>query len=124
MGWLDPFSARDQQIAELEWRLQIQERRNAILSNRMKWMEIQMAKNQDALSALDSELDALEAYIKSDDETDAAEVNARAERIRNMLVSAQGSGEVEPEKAAEVEEKLTELGSEVDGQGSDASASE
>lgn len=124
MGWLDPFSARDQQIAELEWRLQIQERRNAILSNRMKWMEIQMAKNQDALSALDSELDALEAYIKSDDETDAAEVNARAERIRNMLVSAQGSGEVEPEKAAEVEEKLTELGSEVQGQGSDASASE
>lgn len=83
-----------------------------------------MAKNQDALSALDSELDALEAYIKSDDETDAAEVNARAERIRNMLVSAQGSGEVEPEKAAEVEEKLTELGSEVQGQGSDASASE
>lgn len=124
MGWLDPFSARDQQIAELEWRLQIQERRNAILSNRMKWMEIQMAKNQDALAALDSELDALEAYIKSDDETDAAEVNARAERIRNMLVSAQGSGEVEPEKAAEVEEKLTELGSEVHGQGSDASASE
>lgn len=124
MGWLDPFSARDQQIAELEWRLQIQERRNAILSNRMKWMEIQMAKNQDALSALDSELDALEAYIKSDDETDAAEVNARAERIRNMLVSAQGSGEVEPEKAAEVEEKLTELGGEVQGQGSDASASE
>lgn len=124
MGWLDPFSARDQQIAELEWRLQIQERRNAILSNRMKWMEIQMAKNHDALAALDSELDALEAYIKSDDETDAAEVNARAERIRNMLVSAQGSGEVEPEKAAEVEEKLTELGSEVQGQGSDASASE
>jgi hypothetical protein len=124
MGWLDPFSARDQQVAELEWRLQIQERRNAILSNRMKWMEIQMAKNQDALAALDSELDALEAYIKSDDETDAAEVNARAERIRNLLVSAQGSGEVEPEKAAEVEEKLTELGSEVQGQGSDASASE
>jgi hypothetical protein len=49
-----------------------------------------MAKNDDALAELDAQLDELEAYVLSDDETDAAEVQQRTERLRGLLAQVKG----------------------------------
>lgn len=96
-------------LAHLERRLervQMVQRSQAL---RMKRMEIEMAKDRDALAELDSELDALEAYVKNDEENDAAEIDARVNRVRAILASAQGQGQADENKAAEVEDKLNEL---------------
>lgn len=85
------------------------EHNQMVLSNRVARMEYDMAKDRDALAQLDAELEALEAYVKSDEDNDAAEIEARTNRIRTMLAGAQGSGEVDGDKVDEVENKLNEL---------------
>lgn len=47
-----------------------------------------MSKNSDALAELDAQIDELEAYVLSDDETDAAEVQTRVARLRSVLAVA------------------------------------
>lgn len=71
-----------------------------------------MAKDKDALKDLDAQLDALEAYVRSDEETDAAEVTARADRVRQLLASVQGQPEVAPEDVAEREQRLADVSDE------------
>lgn len=49
-----------------------------------------MAKNKQALAELDAQIDELEAYVLSDDETDAAEVQSRVQRLKDVLAQAKG----------------------------------
>lgn len=49
-----------------------------------------MAKNKQALAELDAQIDELEAYVLSDDETDAAEVQNRVARLKSVLAQAKG----------------------------------
>jgi hypothetical protein len=51
-------------------------------------MEILMSKSSEALANLDTQIDDLVAYVNSDDATDAAEVQARADRIKAALAAA------------------------------------
>lgn len=89
-------------IVNLEFRLERLER---------KW-EREMAKDRDALKELDAQLDALEAYVRSDEETDAAEVNLRADRVRQLLASVHGAEEVPVEDVAEREQRLADVADE------------
>jgi hypothetical protein len=82
------------------------------LERRITRMEIRMGKQKDSLAKLDAELDSLAEYIRSDDETDSAEVDSRTERIRQMLAAAQGSGQADDTKVADVESQLSDLGTE------------
>jgi uncharacterized protein YlxW (UPF0749 family) len=59
-------------------------------------LENLMSQFTDALADLDAQVDDLVAYVNSDDTTDAAEVEARAQRIKDALASAR-SGAVTPE---------------------------
>ena len=49
-----------------------------------------MAKNKQALAELDAQIDELEAYVLSDDETDAAEVQSRVARLKSVRAQATG----------------------------------
>lgn len=55
-----------------------------------------VSKNSEALADLDAQLDELEAYVLSDDENDAAEVQTRVARIKSLLASAQAPAEEPP----------------------------
>lgn len=94
---LSPW-ALDERLSELEYRIDR--------------MEIRMGKQKDSLAKLDAELDSLAEYIRSDEDTDAAEVDSRTERIRQMLAAAQGSGQADDTKVADVESQLSDLGTE------------
>jgi hypothetical protein len=73
-----------------------------------RWFRI-MAKNKDALAALDAEIEKLREYVRSDDETDAAEVDKRTADIRQLLAEAQGGGEVPTDETAQRESDLAEV---------------
>lgn len=73
---------------------------------RIRRLEMKVAKDKEALARLDEQIEALRAYVQSDETTDAAEVDRRTESIRQVLAEAQGSGEVAPEEAGEVENQL------------------
>lgn len=68
-----------------------------------------MAQDRDALAELDAELDALEAYVASDEQNDAAEIEQRTNRVRTLLAAAQGQGQADESKAADVEQQLGNL---------------
>jgi len=92
--------------AEVRYRLDSLERQVATLEGWRKW---KMAKDKEALARLDEQIAALRDYIHSDEETDAAEVDRRAEELRQLLVEAQGSGELPAEEAAPKEEEVAAL---------------
>lgn len=83
--------------------------RMEILERKIHRLEIRMAKDREALARLDEQIEALRAYVQSDEETDAAEVDRRTESLRQLLAEAQGSGQVTPEEAGEVESQLGEV---------------
>lgn len=58
-----------------------------------------MAKNKQALAELDAQIDELEAYVLSDDETDAAEVQNRVARLKSVLSQAKGEAPAGGEQA-------------------------
>lgn len=65
-------------------------------------MEDRMSKNSDALAELDAQIDELEAYVLSDDETDAAEVQQRVARLKSVLAAAKASAEEPSAEGGEV----------------------
>lgn len=78
-------------------------------STRLDRLENRMSAQSDAFAELDAQLDAVESYVRGDDAADAAQVVARAGRIRDLLAAvnpenpapAPGDpGAVEPDPAA------------------------
>lgn len=65
------------------------------LSHWMTIVRMTMSKNSEALAALDAQIDELAAYVLSDDETDAAEVNSRVDRLKDVLSQVKGEAPVE-----------------------------
>jgi septal ring factor EnvC (AmiA/AmiB activator) len=54
-------------------------------------MEVLMSQSSEALAHLDAQIDDLVDYVNSDDATDAAEVQARADRIKAALADARAA---------------------------------
>lgn len=63
-----------------------------------KRTESLMSASSDAYARLDEQIEALRAYVVSDDETDAAEVDRRADEIKGLL--AEVRTDAEPEQPA------------------------
>jgi hypothetical protein len=62
------------------------------IPNRLTTLENRMAAFDAALADLDTQIDDLVAYVNSDDATDAAEVQSRADRIKAALAAARDGG--------------------------------
>lgn len=77
------------------WRLAREN--NSILQR----LEIVMSQFTAALADLDAQVDDLVAYVNSSDTTDAAEVEARAQRIKDALASARSAPTPEPTPSPE-----------------------
>lgn len=90
----------------LERRLAALEGDLSALNTRVRRLEMKVAKDKEALARLDEQIEALRAYVQSDETTDAAEVDRRTESLRQLLAEAQGSGAVTPEEAAEAESNV------------------
>lgn len=88
MGFLDYFGHR-----ELD---RYQDHLNRAILRRLTNLEHRMALNDEALRDLDEQLDALEEYVLSDDETDAAEVQERVSRLKALLAAVQPAPEEPP----------------------------
>lgn len=80
-----------------------------------EWRKWKMAKDREALARLDEQIAALREYVRSDEETDAAEVDRRAGELRQLLVEAQGSGDLPAEDAASKEEEVAAVVDEAKG---------
>lgn len=66
------------------------------IHTRTSTLEELMSKSSEALAALDAQIDDLVAYVNSDDTTDAAEVQARADRIKTALADARATPDPAP----------------------------
>jgi chromosome segregation ATPase len=99
----------DYLLRQLDHRLTKTESDVSALRNRIRRLEWKMAKDKEALARLDEQIEALRNYVMSDEETDAAEVDRRTESLRQLLAEAQGSGQVTPEEAGEVENQLGQV---------------
>jgi len=55
-------------------------------------LEDEVAKDKDALAELDKAIEAVEAYVASDEETDAAAINERVARLKAVLAPLPGQG--------------------------------
>lgn len=78
-------------------------------SSRLDRLENRMSAQSDAFAELDAQLDAVEAYVRGDDAADAAQVQARTGRIRDLLAAVNPAnpapapgdpGAVEPDPTA------------------------
>lgn len=85
------------------------EARLLAVEHRTNRLESLMGKNSDALSRLDIEIEDLRSYVESDDETDAAEVDSRAAKIREILAAARGDENVPNDEVDSREEDLNEV---------------
>ena len=66
------------------------------LARVLRWaiaqLEDEVAKDKDALAELDKAIEAVEAYVASDEETDAAAINERVARLKAVLAPLPGQG--------------------------------
>jgi hypothetical protein len=64
------------------------------LARVLRWtiakLEDEVAKDKDALAELDKAIEAVEAYVASDEETDAAAINERVNRLKSVLSAGPG----------------------------------
>ena len=64
------------------------------LARVLRWtiaqLEDEVPKDKDALAELDKAIEAVEAYVASDEETDAAAITERVSRLRAVLSPAPG----------------------------------
>lgn len=64
------------------------------LARVLRWtiaqLEDEVPKDKDALAELDKAIEGVEAYVASDEETDAAAINERVNRLRAVLSPAPG----------------------------------
>lgn len=96
----------------VRYRIDVLERRVRTLE---EWRTWKMAKDKEALARLDEQIAALRDYVRSDDETDAAEVDRRADELRQLLVEAQGAGQLPPADAATKEQEVAAVVDEAKG---------
>lgn len=90
---------------KVRYELDVLQRRVSTLEEWRKW---KMAKDKEALARLDEQIAALREYVRSDEETDAAEVDRRADELRQLLVEAQGSGQLPAEDSAAKEGEVAD----------------
>lgn len=65
-----------------------------VVAKALRWLgqylEDSVAKDKDALAELDKAIDEVEAYVASDEDTDAAAINERVNRLRGLLAPGPG----------------------------------
>lgn len=108
MGMMDGATTRLRQL----WRIESLDRRVESLEYQVGRLTKIMAKDKEALARLDEQIAALRDYVRSDEETDASEVDRRTEEIKGLLVEAQGSGAVPPEQVAKREREVAAVNDE------------
>lgn len=108
VGYVIGSAGRARMFDFMPWtvRAKVETLEARISSLEERWYR-KMAKDKEALARLDAEIAKLRDYIRSDEETDAAEVDKRTEELRVLLAEAQGSGEAPAEEVASREEELS-----------------
>lgn len=109
MGW---FIGR----GEIRDRLFSVETRQGFLERRMTRMERMMAKDKDALAELDVQLQELADYVRSDEESDAAEIQKRTENVKALLAEVKADPNVPDEEGTVREDELARVEAEAAGQ--------
>lgn len=109
MGWLTGWRVDERRLRAIETRQMLIERR-------ITRMEKNMAKDKDALAELDSQLAELAEYVRSDEDSDAAEIAKRTETVRNLLAEVKANPDVPDEEGASREQELAQVEAEAQAQ--------
>lgn len=97
---------------EIDDRLFSLETRQGITERRMTRLEKMMAKDKDALAELDKELQELADYVRSDEESDAAEIAKRTDVVKALLAEVKADPNVPDEEGAAREDALEQVAAE------------
>lgn len=101
MGWLFGRDVAD--------RLRQIETRQMLIERRITRMEKMMAKDRDALAELDTQLAELAEYVRSDEESDAAEIQKRTDKVKELLEQVKADPNVPDEDGAAREQELAQV---------------
>jgi hypothetical protein len=92
------------------------ETRQRLVERRTERMEKLMAKDKDALAALDKELQELADYVRSDEDSDAAEIQKRTDKVKQLLADVKADPNVPDDEGATREQELAQVQAEADQQ--------
>lgn len=85
------------------------ETRQGFFERRITRLERAMAKDKDALAELDAQLQELSDYVRSDEDSDAAEIQKRTERVKALLAEVKADPNVPDEEGTVREDELARV---------------